>query len=437
MSDSANQSTSASPYTAPVQESVGGHLYRAFQQYRSLPAPVYILCVGSFVNRAGSFAILFLTIYISEHLGFGITFAATCFGISGLGSIVASVAGGQLADRFGRRPVMLTALLGGPVWLFCLSFAETRGSILLFLFLFALTLDLYRPAASAMMGDLVTSAERPLAFGLMYIAFNLGFAVAAPVGGFLAEHSFQWLFWGDALTTASYGLIILFLVRETHPGQTGPAEQVQEQVGFADAVRHILSDRIFLLFASAVLMTGIVFMQGFSTLPMHLSQSGYSKQEVGALLSINGILIVILQIPVNQILKHRHRLLTILAGEVLIAIGFGLTSVATSAVFVLITVMIWTIGEVVQAAFKQAFVADVAPASMRGRYMGVFSLCFAISISGGVPLGGWVLEHHGSEVLWAGCFVLSMISVAIYFLIYLLQRGTPQKVPAVAETQAG
>lgn len=436
MSEPAHDSVSASPYAAPAGESAEGRLSSAFRQYRSLPVPVYVLCLGSFINRAGSFAILFLTIYVSEHLGYGVLFASTCFGVSGLGSIVASVAGGQLADRFGRRPIMLAALFGGPVWLVFLSFAESRSSILLFLFLFAMTLDLYRPAASAMMGDLVTAAERPLAFGLMYIAFNLGFAVAAPVGGFLAEHSFQWLFWGDALTTASYGLIIFFLIRETHPGQTGASEEVVEQVGLSAAVRHILSDRIFLLFAAAVLMTGIVFMQGFSTLPIHLNQSGYSKQEVGAILSINGILIVILQIPVNQMLKNCDRLKNILIGEVLIAVGFSLTSIASSKLLVLGTVAIWTIGEVVQAAFKQAFVADVAPASMRGRYMGTFSLCFAISISGGVPLGGWVLEHFGAVVLWTGCGVLSMVSVAIYTTIYLLQRRKSERGTLVDDSTA-
>lgn len=392
--------------------------------YAELPVAVQILCVGSFINRAGSFALVFMTIYVSERLGYGVTFAANCFGVFGLGSVISSLAGGQLADRFGRKPIMLVALFGGAAALVVMPFVRGRWEFLSAVFVFSLMMEMYRPAASAMVGDLVDTVQRPLAFSLMYIAFNLGFSVAAPVGGFLADHSFQWLFWGDAITTATYGLIIVFFIRDTLPSAPVAAngDVSADRVSWSEAIHHILGDTTFVLFSTAAFLTSLVFMQAFSTLPIYLNQLGYSKQQVGWLISTNGILIVFLQLPVTHVLNRYHRVAVIFAGEILIAIGFGLTTFAMTVPFLLTTIIIWTLGEVVQAAFKQSLVADLAPAEMRGRYMGVFSLAHALGFAIGAPLGGQILDRWGATTLWPICFFVVMLAAAVYGVIYVRSK---------------
>ena len=425
MSDVQNSSVSAadelSDLPAPPPVATAALFRRTIHPYARLPVPVLILCAGSFINRAGAFVVLFMTIYVSEHLGYGVAFATSCFGAFGLGSILSSIAGGQLADWVGRKPIMLLALFGGAITLILLSMAESRWSILSLMFLFSLTADLYRPASSAMVGDLVETRHRPLAFGLMYVAFNLGFAFAAPVGGFLAQHSFRWLFWGDALTTAVYGLMIVFLIRETLPvhNPTDDVHTEKSQDSWIRVLHHMSRDTTFVLFSLAAVLTSIVFMQGFSTLPIYLSQLGYTKEMIGWLMSTNGILIVLLQIPVTTFLNRFHRILVILVGELLIGAGFGLTTFASAWPLLLLSIVIWTIGEVVQAAFKQSMVADMAPVSMRGRYMGMFALCHAVGMTGGVPLGGQILDRWGPSVLWVACFALAMTATAIYGVIHI------------------
>lgn len=412
------------PYSAPnrvADEETDSAIGRAMRPYRQLPAAVHILCIGSFVNRAGSFVMIFMTIYVSQQLGYGVQFAANCFGVFGLGSVISSLAGGQLADRFGRKPIMLLALFGAAITLVMLGFVTNRWAFLSLILLFALMVEMYRPAASAMMGDLVDQQHRPLAFGLMYIAFNLGFAVAAPIGGFLAEYSFQWLFFGDAATTACYGLIILFFIKETLPKPEADDQKSATPIASAtwsDAVRHIRGDSTFLLFSLATLLTSLVFMQAFSTLPIYMSQLGLSREKIGWLLSTNGILIVLFQIPVTHMLNRFQRVLVILFGEILLAIGFGLTTFAETAPMFFLTIVVWTMGEVVQAAFKQSVVADLAPDNMRGRYMGVFSLCHAIGLTVGAPVGGRILDHWGASVLWPICFAIVCVAASVYGIVY-------------------
>jgi MFS family permease len=131
---------------------------------------------------------LFLTIYVSEHLQMGKPFASACVGVFGVGSALSAVFGGQLADTLGRRPAMLIALFGGATILASLSLITNGWLFMAALFGFALVMEMYRPASSAMIGDVVSPLQRPLAFGLLYLSFNLGFAIAPQIGGWLAAH---------------------------------------------------------------------------------------------------------------------------------------------------------------------------------------------------------------------------------------------------------
>ena len=388
------------------------------RNYIDLPRAVHILCLGSLINRAGSFVLVFLTIYASEQLGFGVVFATACMGVLGLGSMAGAMLGGQLADQIGRRTVMLTALLGGAAMLLVLGNVGNRWAFMTSVFVFALLSDMYRPAASAMVADLVKIDRRPHAFALMYISINLGFAIAPPVGGLLAEYSYQWLFWGDALTMALYGVIVLVSIPETLPRQSPAPDADADAPPPAKAMAHIARDIPFLLFCLATLFMALVFMQGFSTLPIYLRGNGMSNVQFGLLMSINGALIFLLQLPMTQWLGRFNAMSVVITGGVLIAIGYGLNAVGTGLAFFALTIAIWTIGEILQAPFTQSIVSSLAPVDLRARYMGIFNMCFATALTIGAPLGGAVLSRYGPTVLWGGAFAVAMLAVSLYVLIH-------------------
>ncbi|MFM7058248.1 MAG: MDR family MFS transporter [Planctomycetota bacterium] len=448
------------------------HTQHFVRSYTSLPPLVHLLCVGSFINRAGSFVMLFLTIYVSEHLQMGKPFASACVGVFGVGSALSAVFGGQLADTLGRRPAMLIALFGGAAILASLSLITSGWLFMATLFLFALVVEMYRPASSAMIGDLVSPQQRPLAFGLLYLSFNLGFAIAPQIGGWMAARSYTFLFLADAATTGLFGLVVLLFIRETHhraaaaidsdvlaaaestdAGATpvsaaealAAAEEVLEQaerpdttnsgvssadrpaitISLREALQQIRRDANFLLFSLCCLLTNIVFMQAFVTLPLAIHEKGFSELQFGRMISVNGLLIVLLQLPATPLLNRLPRLQVLLAGQILMVAGFGLTAWADSSWQIVATIVLWTLGEVCQAPFKPAMVSEMAPPQLRARYLGVFSVTHAASIAIGAPAGGWILSCCGPRVLWPGCAVVLLLTAGLYIWLFRRLRQVP------------
>jgi len=443
---------------------------RFVRSYTSLPPLVHLLCVGSFINRVGSFVMLFLTIYVSEHLQMGKPFASACVGVFGVGSALSAVFGGQLADTLGRRPAMLIALFGGAAILASLCLIANGWLFMAALFVFALVVEMYRPASTAMIGDVVSPLQRPLAFGLLYLSFNLGFAIAPQIGGWLAARSYALLFLADAATTGLYGVVVLLFIRETHHRELGAAgagdaagggvmeatesmdagvtpvsaaealavaEDASERasdpdcdrlgssesvaiVGAGEALRRILQDANFLLFSLCCLLTNIIFMQAFVTLPLAIREMGFSELQFGRMISVNGLLIVLLQLPATGVLNRLPRLRVLLCGQLLMVAGFGMTVYAGQAWQIVLTIVLWTLGEICQAPFKPAIVSEMAPAELRARYMGVFNVTHAASIAIGAPVGGWILSRFGPQVLWPGCAVVLLLTAGLY--IWLFRR---------------
>ena len=339
-------------------------------------------------------------------------------GVFGLGSILASIVGGHLADQIGRRTVMVSALLGGAALLVVLSMVQSPVLLVLGIFAFSLVVDTYRPAAAAMIGDLASPEQRTRAFGLLYISINLGFTCGAALGGIIASYSFQWLFLGDALTTGIFGLGIVAFLPETRPKHSGEQSEddaPSQGVPFLEAVRHVFSDGPFLMFCLATLALAMVFMQGMSTLPLYLrAEHGITERTYGFLMAINGLMIFLGQLPLTSWLERYNRMTIIVLGGIAISIGFGITQLGTTAAFFALTVVLWTLGEMMHAPFTNSIVTDLAPTALRARYQGMLAMCFSGALTIGAPIGGEVLARFGSGALWSGAFTLGLLACALY-----------------------
>ncbi|MFU8855021.1 MDR family MFS transporter [Micromonospora sp. SL1-18] len=377
-----------------------------------LPRSFWYLWTGTLINRLGSFVLVFLAIYLTQARGFSASQAGLVIGMWGVGGAVGTTIGGTLTDRWGRRPTLLTAHLGAATMMVALGLARPLWAVALGALLLGSFAEMARPAFGAMMVDVVPEKDRLRAFSLNYWAINLGFACAAVLAGVAAQAGYLLLFLVDAATTLVTALIIFARVGETRA--TGPV--VKGAAPPAGALRTILTDRVFLGFVALNLFAALVFLQHISMLPIAMGDSGLSPATYGSVIALNGVLIVVGQLFVPKLIKGRSRSHVLALAALVMGVGFGLTAFADAAWFYGLTVLIWTLGEMLNSPSNATLIAELSPAALRGRYQGVFSLSWQVAGAAAPILGGLVREHVGNSTLWLGCAVIGG-AVAVAHLV--------------------
>lgn len=371
----------------------------------------WFLWWGTLINRLGSFVVPFLALYLTSQRGISVSGAAFVVSLFGAGSFLAQLVGGELSDRFGRRPVMLMSLFVTPIVMATLGFAQALSVIAVFTFLVGFFSDLYRPASSAIIADIVPASARTRAFGYLYWAINLGFAFAPILAGLMANYNYLLLFIGDAVTTMVYGFLVLARVPETRP----KLEAHIEHVPLRERVRQVRQEPILLLFTALALFIGIIYMQGYVALPLDMQAHGLSPADYGLAISANAILVVLLSIQVSNAAGKWPRFTAMAVAALLLGVGFGYTAFAFNLPTFILSVAIWTLGEIAVNAVAPALIADLSPINLRGLYQGIFGSVWGLSFFIGPLLGGWVYESFGPFALWSACFVLGSF-VAVSYL---------------------
>ncbi|MGQ5259454.1 MDR family MFS transporter [Micromonospora sp. ZYX-F-536] len=378
-----------------------------------LPTTFWYLWTGTLINRLGSFVLVFLAIYLTQERGFSASQAGLVLGLWGVGGAIGTTAGGTLADRWGRRPTLLTAHVGAAAMMLGLGLARELWAVALGAFLLGMFAEAARPAFGAMMIDVVPAKDRLRAFSLNYWAINLGFACAAILAGLAAQADYLLLFVVDAATMLVTALIIFVRVPETR--QTGIAVTPGANAP-RGALRTILTDRVYLGFVALNLFAALVFLQHISMLPIAMADDGLSPATYGTVIALNGVLIVVGQLFVPRLIRGRSRSHVLALAAVVMGVGFGLTAFAGTPWFYGLTVLIWTVGEMLNSPSNSTLIAELSPAELRGRYQGVFSLSWQIAGAGAPILGGLVREHAGNDTLWYGCAAIGVLTAVAHLV---------------------
>lgn len=375
------------------------------ENLRSLPPAAWVLFGGTFVNRLGTFVMPFITLYLTDR-GFSVPQAGLALAMYGIGGVAAQFLGGWLADRIGRRNAIGFSMLGASAITLALWQASGLLVIYALMLLLALVAEMHRPAASALIADLVPSQQRVSAFALFRLAINVGWACGLTLGGLLADASFDYLFVGDAATSAVFGVISLIALPH------GTRTSRHEERHLRGATRTIVADRGFLLFLGSILIGAAIYMQNVSTFPLHVREAGYSTSVYGTLQALNGVIVVLLELPITSWTGRRSRTRMVALGAVLIGLSFASLVVATSIPALAGMVLVWTLGEIISSPVSSAFVADRSPEHARGRYQASLGVMFAMGAVVG-PTIGTAAYDVSPDVLWIGCGVAGVLSAGL------------------------
>ena len=395
------------------------------------PRPVRLLIVGTLVNKVGTFIVPYLTLILLRDFHMREAEAARLLFAYGVGSVVSILAGGLVTDRFGRRRTLLVSLFGSGVLAVAMGVVPSADLFVPLLVAFGFIADLYRPAASAIIGDLLPSPERASGFAGLRMAVNLGWASGTALGGVLADWNWRLLFLGDGLTTLAFGVLVYLAIPETRPAAAvsspvpAPTPAPDGSPAGARPVlgrgpTNPLRDGVFLATMLTGLLLTLIFCSHLTVLPLTVTQSaGYPAVVFGLLASVNGVLIAFFEISITARLKGFRRLRLAALGSFLVAAGFGMIGLVMHWAWFLLAVVVFTAGEILSSPQQMAFIADWAPPEARGRYLSfyqaVWSVGFAVNPAIALPLHAAL----GERAFWG---LMPLVAVPGVLVLLRLDR---------------
>jgi predicted MFS family arabinose efflux permease len=384
---------------------------RTWSALVGMPREVWVLFTATLVNRLGMMAMPFLVLYLSRHLGFTAERAGAYLALYGLAAIACAPLGGRLADRIGPLVVLKGSLFATGALLLAYPLARSPLAVAAMTVLWAAANEIFRPASLSAATSLVTSERRRTAIALNRLAINLGMSVGPAVGGFLAGVSFPLLFAVDGVTSLLAGLVLLAWRSDALPARSAGPAAGGGGVGAGSAFR----DRRLLFFLVALVPVAIVFFQHEASMSLFLvGELGFPERVYGLLFTLNTLLIVALELPLNAWTARWPHGRSLAVGALLVGSGFGLLAFARSLGAVALTVVVWTFGEMTLLPAMGAYVADIAPEERRGAYMGLYTMAFSLAFAAGPWLGTLVLTRSGSTSLWLGSFACGLVSAAAF-----------------------
>lgn len=370
-----------------------------------LPRTFWMVWMGMLVNRLASFVAPFLALFLVRERGFDAAEAGRIVALYGLGVMVAGPLGGTLADRLGRRPTMLLGLVTGALSVAALVLTRAPLALAALAFVNGATGEIYRPAMNAVVADVVAPAERTRAYGLVYWAINMGWSVGLSVAGLFAERHIAWLFLVDATTSLAFAAVLAFTVPETRPAGVEPAPAL---AGLAQ----VFHDRVFVVFVLLALGGLMVFTQFQLAAPLDMAAHGVGPAGFAWLMALNGVGVVLLQPLLGARLRRYDPSRALAVSALLFGIGFGVNALGGSVPLYVFGVLLWTVGEVVGFPVANAVVADLSPASLRGRYQGAYSMSWGVAFTLSPLIGGEVMSRLGARTLWIGTLVVGILLAA-------------------------
>ncbi|RIV37280.1 MFS transporter [Micromonospora radicis] len=380
-----------------------------------LPATFWYLWAGLLVNRAGAFAMLFLSLYLTAGRGASEALAGVIVGAYGAGGAAGVLLGGVLADRWGRRATLVAAHLVTAALMVVLALSQHLGVIAALALLVGVTHSMPSPAFVAAIVDVVPEHRRSRAFNLQFWAFNLGMAAASLLAGLLAEASYLALFLVDAVATLATAVLIAWKVPETLARRSPTAAPPPAAGVRRPGLHTALTDRNFLVFVGLTFVLAVLTMQTSTIMPLAMRADGLGPSAYGGVVALGGVLIVLGQLFVPRLID-RHRKAHVLAvSTALLAVGFGALALADDLTFYLGACVVWTIGSMLAAPPNAQINADLAAPALRARYQSVFYLAFPAASFVAPTLGGFSLQRWG-DGHWLIVGVLGLLAAGGHLL---------------------
>lgn len=364
----------------------------------------------------------FLALYLTQKIGMTSVAAGIIVTVSSIITIPASMIGGKIADKFGRKKsYMYSQFISAAALIPC---AVTKNPHITVVCLLISTFfnGFIRPAFTAMMTDILSPKQRQAGFSLQYLGINVGVSIGPIIAGFLFNNLLPMLFLGDALTSFLALILVWRNIEETKPShitKSNNDNNFSEKAEMGNVFQMLYKRPHICLFMIISIAYSFTYSQHNFALPITLKgiYGNDSSRIFGLLMSVNAITVLVLTVFITALTKKKHPLTNMIAVGILYAIGFGMIGhISSFSAFVLSTV-IWTAGEILSSISSGVYIANNSPSNYRGRLSGISSVGWGIGSAVSTSISGVYIQANGYKSIWTLTLFVALVSAALMFLV--------------------
>ncbi|NUQ58384.1 MAG: MFS transporter [Anaerolineales bacterium] len=374
------------------------------------PRQYWLMILGIVISTAGGSMVWpFMLIYAGGKLGLPLSAVASLISINAGVSLFSSFLAGSLADKIGRKAVMVAslAMIGG-AYAFMVQ-AETYLHFAILMAFIGLSTPLYQVGADAMLADMIPAEQRTDAYAINRIAHNAAFGIGPAIGGVLASTSYTLAFYGAAIGFAAYSVIWILFARETLKVQPEARENIRLDL---NGYPRIFKDKTYMAFVAFFALGMVAPSLVWILMPVY-AKTNYNILEAlfGWIPTTNAAMCVFIQYAVTNVTRRYKTLPVLATGMLLYALGVGSVALASGFWGFWVSMVVITFGELTVVPTASKYVADISPEDMRGRYMSLYWFGWGISRMLAPLIGGFLNDVVSPQSIWVGGFVIGSISV--------------------------
>lgn len=396
-------------------------IFNSYQNsFSGLSTEVWWLALITFINRAGTMVLPFLSLYLTEDLNLSLGEVGWIMTSFGVGSLLGSYLGGKLTDAFGFYKVMIWSLLFTGFMFIGLQFVTSFEGFVIGIFTTMVVADTFRPAMFVSLKAYSKPENQTRSLTLIRLAINLGFSFGPFLGGIIiASLSYSGLFWVDGITCVSAVILMLFVLKQ----KEFQAKKEDETDDKEDDFNSVYQDKPYWIFLAVVFLMGFVFLQLFTTVPLYYKEiHGLTEIQIGLIMSVNGFLIFLLEMPLIHFIEQKllNKMKIITWSLVLFSLSFLILNTSLWFGVLIIGMLFITVGEMLAFPFTNNFAMNRAPNGKEGRYLALYAMAFSFAHIFSAKTGMEIIDRFGYDANW---YLMGGLGFVAVLLMIWLQRS--------------
>lgn len=377
---------------------------RYVNNYRGIPLSGWQCIFMTLVNDMATGIVFFLSLYFVGILHFSIAKASIIISCYGIGKAIGGIVGGKLTDMMSADTIIISCLLIEAFLYLTLIKIHAFPILVIIGFILGVSAYIFTTANKLFVLNSINDHEdiKLKVLSLFYTASNFGLGMTAIYVAWLSKYGFNYIFSTSSVLLAASAILMYYQRRKKPVINLNNSQYSTPQQNTLNKGQNIV---VAWLVLACLFSIGLIIAQLGTTYPVFLTQTFpyLGVNAVSFIFILNTMLILFLQTPFANYFNKSNKILMVGIGAFLMAGAMALLSDAYSFLIVIISMVIYTMGEMIFFCMAQLVIYQHSSQDKKGQGMGLFQTTFALSMVIGPTIGGYVYDNFGCQILWCSC----------------------------------